>query len=328
MRRRDLIAGLGGILMARTPFAAAQSRRQVPLIAELGAVAPENLLPSLDTAFADSLRQHGWIVGDTVDLARRLASGHMDRLPAIAAELVRLAPAVILASGPRSALAAKAATSTIPIICPDLGDPDRFGLVGNDARPESNVTGVRNLVTGMLGKQIEVARDAVPGLARIGVLQNLKAEGESDQAREIKAGAEAMGLAVFIAQANAADALPGAVASLARAGAQAVIVLDDPMFLSERAQIATLAQAAGIATLNFYEEQVAAGGLISYGPDMVASWRRAGDYVDKILRGAKPSDLPVEFPDKLRLVVNLRTAKALGLTIPPTFLARADRVIE
>jgi putative ABC transport system substrate-binding protein len=314
--------------MAQPCFAAAQIPRRLPLIAVLGAVAPENLLPSLDMAFADSLRRHGWIAGDTVDLTRRLADGHMDRLPVIAAELVGLGPAVILASGPRSALAAKAATPTIPIVCPDLGDADRFGLMANDARPESNVTGLRNLVIGMLGKQIEVARDALPGLARIGVLHNPKAAGEPDQAREIKAGAEAMGLTVFVAQADVADAIPDAIAGLARAQVQAVIVLDDPVFLSERQQIAALAQPARIATLNSYEEQVAAGGLISYGPDMVASWRRAGDYVDRILRGAKPSDLPVEFPDKLRLAVNLRTAKALGLAIPPTFIARADQVIE
>jgi putative ABC transport system substrate-binding protein len=274
------------------------------------------------------LRDLGYIEGRDYALADRYADGELARLPALAQELVRLVPDVIVAAPGSAVLAARQATASIPIVGVNMNDPVGMGLVANEARPGSNVTGVLVRVPGQAAKQLEIARDAVAGARRIGVLGNLEEASNVLQWQETEAAAAKTGVALSLVEVRAADEIGPAFGKFASERAGVVIVLGQVTLLTMRRQIAAFALAARLPTVYSFREHVEDGGLISYGINLRANYRRAAFYVDRILKGEKPADLPVEFPTKVELVVNLATAKALGLSIPTSLLARADEVIE
>jgi ABC-type uncharacterized transport system substrate-binding protein len=279
-------------------------------------------------SFPQGMRELGYIEGHDYEIAYRYADGDLARLPALAQELVRVAPNVIVAAPGSAALAASKATASMPIVGVNMFDPVGMGLLANEARPGSNVTGVLVRVPGQAGKQLEIARDAVPGARRIGVLGNLDEASNVLQWRETEAAAAKLGMTLSLIEARTADEISLAFGKLAGERPDVVIVLGQATFVTMRRQIAAFALAARLPTVYSFREHVEDGGLISYGINLRANYRRAAFYVDRILKGEKPADLPVEFPTKVELVVNMATAKALDLTIPTSLLARADEVIE
>lgn len=307
--------------------ASAEALPKPPTVGFLGAGSK-----AANRQFYDSLpqglRDLGYIEGRDYALAERYADGDLARLPALAQELVRLAPDVIVAAPGAAVLAARRATASIPIVGINMFDPVGMGLMANEARPGSNVTGVLVRVPGQAGKQLEIARDAVAGAGKIGVLGNLNEASNKLQWRETEAAAAKSGVALSLADVRAVDEIGPAFRKFASEHVGVVIVLGQVTFVTVRRQIAAFALAARLPTVYSFREHVEEGGLISYGINLRANYRRAAFYVDRILKGEKPADLPVEFPTKVELVVNLATAKALGLTIPPSLLARADEVIE
>jgi putative ABC transport system substrate-binding protein len=281
-------------------------------------------------AFRQGLRELGWVDGQNIVIEYRWAEGHPDRLPGLADELVRLKVDVIAASPTPAALAAKNATPTIPIVGMGLTEPVAVGLIASLARPGGNVTGVAySFDANIVGKQLELLKGVVPQVRRVAVLLN---PGSSPALpltiSSLKAAARPLGLQLQLHEARAPSDFDDAFAAMAKARAGALLVTGDPMFFLQRARLADLALNRRLPAMSTQEQWVEAGGLISYGPSLPDLWRRAAAYVDRILRGAKPADLPVEQPTKFELVINLKTAKALGLTIPPSLLARADQVIE
>jgi putative ABC transport system substrate-binding protein len=323
IRRREFIAALGGAAAwPRTLVAQVPTRR--PLIAYLGVASPE-ASAFVVSAFLQGLRELGYREGPDFDIAYRFADGDEAKLPRLAEELVRLKPDVIYAI---NATPVKLATTTIPIVSPVLNNPVGLGLVASEARPSGNVTGIMTSVDGLPGKQVELARELIPGLVRLGMLVNVSSPVSLPQRPSVEMAARASNLELAPVEVRTPDDLDPAFQELAREKAGALVVLPDTMFFSYRQQIAALAGAAKLPAIFGFREHVDAGGLISYGVNLRANHRRAAAYVVEILKGAKPSDLPVEFPTKLELIINLKTASALGLTVPPTLLARADEVIE
>jgi putative ABC transport system substrate-binding protein len=259
----------------------------------------------------------------------RYADADSARLPALASELVQLHPDLIVALDPPAALAAKKATAAIPIVAAILNDPVRLGLIASFARPGGNVTGILSQVEGLPGKQIEIAQEVVPTITVIGMLANPANATHLFQRREVEAAGAVKAIKVIAAEARSKADFDTAFNLLRSAGVQAAIVLRDAMLVSEGRRIAELATTMRLPTIASQNSYVEAGGLLSYGVDETRdNHRRAAEFVDKILKGTKPADLPVEFPTKLLLAVNMKTAKALGLDIPATLLARADEVIE
>lgn len=248
--------------------------------------------------------------------------------PQLATELVELKPDIILAAPTPAVVAAKSATSTIPIVSFMLADEVRLSLVANDAHPGSNVTGILMRVEGLPTKQLQIATQTVPGARRIGVLINPASVDATEQRHQVEAGGAALAVAVQFAEARTPDDLDGAFQTFAMERADALLVLYDALFFQERRRIAVLAAAARIPAIYGARDFVVDGGLVSYGVSLSSSARHLASYVDKIFNGARPGDLPVEFPTKLELVINLKTAKELGLTIPGSFLSLADEVIE
>jgi putative ABC transport system substrate-binding protein len=326
MKRREFFTLLGGA--ALSPLAArAQSPTKRPLIAWLSLSAPTSSRVFVD-AFLQGMREQGYVEGRQFDIAYRFADGYIERLPALADELVRLNPDVILAPASGPAVAAKNATATIPIVTPALADAVHLGLIASESRPGGNVTGIAPYVAGLPAKQMELAREVVPGATRIGVLANLSDPKAPPQWEELEAAGRKLGVDVVAADVRTPDDLDGAFEGLARRRIDAMIVLQTSMLLSERKRIAALAATNRLPAIYGYREHVDDGGLISYGVDLRACFRRGGFYVYKILNGVAPRDLPVEFPTKLELVINLKIAKALGLAVSPILLSRADDVIE
>jgi putative ABC transport system substrate-binding protein len=326
--RRAVIAMLGGLALAspRTPFA--QSAARPPLIGYLAAPTRSGSGPVI-AAFLDGLRELGYVEGLSYTMAYRFADEHVDRLPALARELVELHPNLIVAGGTISTVAAKEATPTIPIICPQISDAMRLGLAQSHARPGENITGLLSSVEGLPAKQIEVAREIVPDARLIGLLVNVGDRATSPvQQQEIEAASRSVSVAVVPAEVREPQEIEDGLKRLLSAGVHVVIVLRDSMFFSERRRIADIALASHLPTVFPFREPVEAGGLIGYGVNIAANFRRAAVYVDKILNGARPEDLPLEFATKLELVINLKTAKTLGLAVAPSLLARADEVIE
>jgi putative ABC transport system substrate-binding protein len=278
-------------------------------------------------AFGQELRALGWVEGQNVVVEYRWGEGQEGRLPALTAELVRLQVDVIVAADAASTLAARKATRTIPIVmwCPV--DPVKAGLVASLARPGGNVTGLTD-VTSLSGKLLELLKETVPGLKRVAVLRNPAGPGAATHRREVEEAARALELEIQLLDVRGPGDWSGAFATMAKGRSQALTMLLDAMFARDRKPIADLAVKNRLPTVYARREFVEAGGLMSYGTDRGGAYRRQAAYVDRILRGAKPADLPVEQPTKFELVVNLRTARALGLTIPPAVLARADEVIE
>ena len=325
MRRRDLITLLGGVAAAWPLAIHAQVSTRKPHIAILSAVTRAHNIP-LD-ALVQGLQELGYIEGQSADFAFRFAEGKLDRLPALVQELVGLTPDIIVVGVTPAAVAARALTRTIPIVCPLLADPIGFGLIASESRPGGNVTGVLFRTEGLAGKQVELGLQLIPNMTKLGLLVNV-ASGVIIDRQDAESASKAAGIKLIPAEVRMADDLQGAFEALANEHVQAVIVLVDGMFFTERERIASLAETIRIPAIYGFRDHVDAGGLISYGVNLAENFRRAATYVHKILKGAKPGDLPVEFPTKLELVINLKTAKALGLTVPPTLIARADEVIE
>ena len=326
MKRRQFITLLGGAAVAWPLAARAQARR--PLVGYLAGAAPASVMRSTTAlAFVNGLREQGYVEGRDLDIAYKFAEGFLDRLPALAEQLVKLGPDAILAPTTFSAVAAKAASPTVPIVCPLLENPVRVGLVASENQPGGNVTGLLRYVDGLAGKQVELARELIPGVARIGVLIN---SGNSDLTgwRDVEIAGSALAIEVLPFEVGAPNDLDAAFAKIAGARVEAIVVLADPMFFSERRRIIISATAARLPTIWSTRIFAEDDGLLSYGIDEADSFRRAAGYVAKILKGAKAGELPVELPVKFELLINLRTAKALGLDVPAALLARADEVIE
>jgi len=279
-------------------------------------------------SFLDGMRELGYAEGRDFDMAYRYAAGVLDRLPAFAEEIVRLKPAVILAAAVSAAVPARMATSTIPIVCPALADAVHLGLIASEARPGGNVTGIEPYVAGLPAKQMELAREIVPGASRIGLLTDLKDPKAPPQVQELEAASRTLEVNIVAAGASRPEELDGALQALASQRVDVVIFLQSAMLLSENARIAASALVKRLPTVYGYREHVVAGGLISYGVDLRWCHLRVAYFVDKILRGTPPGDLPVEFPTKMMLAINLKTAKTLGLDVSLILQQRADEVIE
>jgi putative ABC transport system substrate-binding protein len=306
----------------------AQPTGKVYRIGYLGAGSATVSQPSVE-AFREGLRELGLVEGQNIVIDYRFAEGGFDRLPDLAAELVRLRVDVIMAGPTPPAVAAKNATGTIPIVVAGVGDPVELGLIASLARPGGNVTGL-SFSVGMdiFGKGLELLREAVPTFRRVAILSNPANPSHALAITNAKAAAGSLGVQLQLLEAREPNQFDGAFAAMAKGRVDALLVLADGMFIFHRARLADLTAKNRVPSMHGVRENVEAGGLMSYGPSTVAAWRRAAFFVDRILKGAKPADLPVEQPTKFELVINLKTAKALGLTIPPTLIARADEVIE
>jgi putative tryptophan/tyrosine transport system substrate-binding protein len=325
MRRRQFITLLGGAAAA-WPFAARAQQPKVPTIGFLGATTAATQ-SQWTAAFVQRLDELGWVEGRTVTIEYRWAEGRFDRLPEIFAELVRRKVDVIFTHATPNVIAAKQATSVIPIVFTLVGAPVGAGLVASLARPGGNVTGVSNLSSDLGGKRLELLREVVPALRRLAILTKIDNPSAVLEMGDVQAAAHTLGLEVAIAEIRRADDIASAVESL-KGRADALIVPPDVLLLAHRIRINTLALGARLPTMHGSREYVETGGLMSYRPNYSDLFRRSADYVDRILRGVKPADLPVEQPTKFDLIINLTTGKALGLEIPPMLLARADEVIE
>jgi putative tryptophan/tyrosine transport system substrate-binding protein len=306
--------------------ARAQQSGKLPTIGVLGPTTPLVEGRPL-AAFVQRLRELGWMEGRTVAIEVRWAEGRSERFAEIAAELVRLKVDVIFTYGTPPVLALKQATSVIPIVFASAGDPVGTGLVASLARPGGNVTGLSNQQADTATKRLELLQEVIPGLARLAILANVGNSAAVLDMREIQAAARTLSLETVTSEIRRAeDIAPAFEAFIGRV--HALYVVGDPLVNTNRIRINSLALGAHLPTMHGYRQYVEAGGLMSYGPSTVDAYRRAADYVDKILRGAKPGDIPVEQPTKFDLVINLTTAKALGLTIPTNMLVLADEVIE
>jgi ABC-type uncharacterized transport system substrate-binding protein len=329
MDRRAFLGTLAGGLLAAPLTAQAQQAGKVPrmgwLVADLAAKS------HMTGAFLQGMRDLGYVQGHNLIIEYRDAGGKLDRLPALAAELVALEVDVILTGGTAQALAAKHATKTIPIVFAGAADPVTDGLVTSLARPGGNITGTSMLAPELVGKRLEQLKQAVPGISRVAVLWhpgNLGERTEKDTRKESDVAARALGLQLQFVEARRSADFDRAFSDMTRAHVGALTVWSSPMFNTERTRLVDLAARHRLPAVYPWREAVDVGGLMSYGPDPADLFRRAATYVDKILKGAKPADLPVEQATKFDLVINLKTAKALGLTIPPSLLQRADQVIE
>src|SRR5215207_8804067 len=325
MRRREFITILGGA--AAWPLAA-RAQQGMPVIGVLSSRSLDDSREML-AALGQGLSVQGFVERQNSAIEYRWAEGHYNRLPALAAELVRQQVAVILAVGSvPSPLAAKAATSTIPIVFIVGGDPIKFGLVTSLSQPGANVTGVTVMSATLTAKRLELLRELAPNAGAIACLVNPNSPEAQTQLEDIRAAAHAIGQDILTFNAANESEIDSAFAKLATERAGALLVGNDALFVLRREQIVALAARHAVPAMYFLREFVTAGGLASYGTGLNDAYRQVGNYVGKILKGSKPADLPVQQTAKIELVVNLRAAKALGLTIPPTLLARADEVIE
>jgi putative ABC transport system substrate-binding protein len=324
-RRRFLLTSLAGALAA--PRAAeAQQTGKVYRIAFLGSTSPSGYASQME-AFRGGLRALGYVEGQNLVIEFRWAQGKNDRLPALAAELVRLKPDVLVTHGPPGALAAKRATDAIPIVVGVLGEAVAIGAVEGLARPGGNVTGLSFFVLELNAKRLEVLKEALPHLSRVGVLLKRDNPVNGPLLGAMEDAAQALKIQLQSVEVRDPTDLENAVSALAKGQAGAIAVQEEAMLIAQAVRIADLAKKYRLPTVGFLE-YARAGGLLAYGVSFPDLWRRAAGFVDKILRGARPADLPVERATKFELLINLKTAKALGLTIPPSLLARADQIIE
>jgi ABC-type uncharacterized transport system substrate-binding protein len=325
LKRREFIALLGGAAVVWPLTARAQQLAKLPTIGFLGATTASFQSQHI-AAFVRRLRELGWIEGHTVAIEYRWAEGRPERFAEIATEFVRLKVDVIVTLG-GAVLAAKQATSVIPIVFASAGDPVGGGLVASLARPGGNVTGLSIQAPDLAGKRLELLREIFPDVRRLAIIGNVEYAATVLEMGEAQAAARTLGLEVVRSEIRRAEDIAPVFEAL-KGGADALYVVGDLLVNTNRARIRTLAMGARLPAIYNAKEHVEAGGLMSYGPNYPDLYRRAAEYVDKILRGAKPGDIPVEQPTKFDLVINLTTAKALGLTVPPLLLARADEVIE
>jgi putative tryptophan/tyrosine transport system substrate-binding protein len=325
VRRRKFIGLLGGA--AVWPLtASAQQGLRLPTIGFLGAGSQDTAGPWVGV-FAQRLRELGWIEGRTINIDLRWAEGRKDRSAEIAAEFVRIKVDLIVTYSAEHALIAKRMTATIPIVATLLHDPRGTGLT-SIAHPGGNFTGISSQNVDLTGKRVELLREVVPNLRRLAILFNVNNPTSPLELDVVQSVGRLLGVEVLTSELRPGDDIASVFAAMKGAQADALYVIGDPLTFVHRTRINILAVAARLATVHATREFVEAGGLMSYGPNYPALFRRAAEYVDKILRGTKPGDLPVEQPTRYDLVLNLTTAKALGLDIPPTLLARADEVIE
>jgi putative ABC transport system substrate-binding protein len=334
MKRREFITLIGGAAMtqmARPGAVRAGTSSKLPIIAIAAFIpvskAVEPYVGFL-SQFPQGLQELGYVAGRDLDIQVHGADGNPDHWPPVLEEIIQLKPDVVLAVATFEAVTLRKVTSTIPIVCPALGDAVHLGLIASEARPGGNVTGIQPYVAGLPAKQIELAREIVPGASTIGLLTNSDDPKGAPQVPELEAAGQAVGLKVVAADAKRPEDIEGALRELANRRAGVVIVLQTSLLLLNCPQIAASALAMRLPTVYGYREHVMAGGLVSYGVDLRWCYHRAAYFVDKILRGTPPGYLPIEFPTQFPLSINIKTAKALGLTIPPTLLVRADEIIE
>jgi putative ABC transport system substrate-binding protein len=284
--------------------------------------------PLLDEAFQEGLRELGYVEGQNIVIEYRSADGKDERLPGLAAELVRMKVDVIVTASPPATEAAKRATSTVPIVFALSADPVAAGLVASLARPGGNITGLATISAEVVGKQLELLKRVAPKVSRVAVLQNPSNPGHALMLPQAEGAARALGVQLQVLKARTPSEIEVAFAAMRSQRADGALVLRDAVFRERRAQIVALAAKSRLPAVYGLREEAEAGGLMAYGASVPQLFRRAATYVDKILKGAKPADLPVEQPTKFELVINLKTAKALGLTIPPSLLGQADQVIQ
>jgi putative ABC transport system substrate-binding protein len=327
MKRREFLAALGVTTLAWPLVARAQTSR-MPLVGFLNTASPETYAFNA-SAFRDGLREMGLVEGNNVKIEYRWAEGNADRLPQLAAELVQANVLAIAATGDvASARAAQGATSTIPVVFTIGADPVRFGLVESMNRPGKNVTGI-SLLTSMIGaKRVEVLKEVAPKVRRIGLLMNPSNPNAATEQSDAEAGARALGIETVAVYAESPQQLAAACAELVRLGIDGLFGATDPMLLDRRDEIIEFANAHALPGSYFVRQYALAGGLLSYGPSITWMYHQAGRYVGQILKGARPAEMPVLQPTEFELVINLKTAKALGLELSPSLLARANEVIE
>ena len=325
MKRRTFIGLIGGAATAWSFAVRAQPTPRLPIIGFLGAGSPSGW-SRWTAALLQRLQELGWVDGRTVLIEYRWAEGRSERYAEIAAEFVRLKVDVIVSVG-SGAIVAKQVTSTIPIVFTLAADPIGDGMVASLARPAGNVTGLSIQSVDVAGKRLELLHEVIPSLRRLAILAEVGNLGSALEQVQVKAAAKMIGLEVVPTEIQRADDLAPAF-ELLKGRAEALYVLSNPLANTNRVRINDLALGARMPTMHGFREYVETGGLMSYGPNTPDLFRRAGDYIDKILRGAKPAEMPVEQPTKFELIINLKVAKALGIQLSPTLLARADEVIE
>ncbi len=328
MKRREFITLLGGTVIAWPLAARAQQGKKLPTVGFLGASTASASGEGQRLAeFVQRLREHGWIEGRTIAIEYRFAEGRAERFAEIAGEFERLKVDVIVTYSTQATIGVKQVTSDIPIVFAAAADPVGTGIVESLARPGGNVTGLAMQTTDIAGKRLELLREAVPGLRRLAIMVNVGIPNAVLEMGEVAEAARTLGVDVLVLEIRRGEDIAPAFEAL-KGGAQALYVTLAPLVAAHLVRINTLAIGARLPTFVPLREFVVAGGLMSYAPSLPSLFRRAADYVDKLLRGAKPGDLPVEQPTKFDLIFNLTTAKALGIEVPPTLLARADEVIE
>jgi putative ABC transport system substrate-binding protein len=321
MKRREFV--LIALAAAFAPSAYGQTRKVVGFLGPTAASAAGKRM----SAFVQRLEDHGWTDGRNITIEYRWANGRTEQFAPLASELVKLNVAVIATWGTATALAAKRATASIPIVFTVVGDPVGSGLVTSLARPGGNVTGTSTQHQDTVGKRMQFLHEFVPAMRRLAMLVNIGNPADLEEKKEVQQASVKLGLELVSLDVRRGEDIEPAMAAL-KGRAQALYVVSDALFANNRERINRLALEAQLPTMHGFREMAEAGGLISYGPDYLDLFRRAADQVDQVLRGAAPADVPVEQPTKFELIVNLKTAKALGLTVPPTLLATADEVIE
>ena len=329
MRRREFITALGGAAVAWPLAARGQAARKRPLLGWLGGLSQHDQVAMRNRdAFVQGLREHGYEDGKNVDIIYRWADGDISRVPELVTDLVALDPAVIVSAGNTGTIALRQATSIVPIVSALLVDPIAYGLAESHNRPGRNVTGLLQTIDSLPGKQAELLVELVPQASNIGVLVNPANRSHSGILRDIEAAVRGSSIKAIAVEVRTPLDFEGAFNLQSQGRIDGLLVLLDALFFAHAPRIISLAAAARLPAIHSFRHHVEMGGLMSYGVSDTQSFRRVAYFVDRILKGAHPGDLPIELPSKLEFVINLKTAKALGLTVPPSLLARADEVIE